>query len=107
MASDGSVTITAPGHPLYPRSFELVSVTHGGRGAGLVEILYRDGITLRVPLNVTSLSVLVEEEPRSKLTANAVRDLLALVKEYESCLPPPKTSGKRPRRRSEKKLSRN
>jgi hypothetical protein len=101
------VTITAPGHPLYSRNFELVSVTHGSRGGGSVEILYREGITLRVPLNVTSLSVLVEGELRSKLTANAVRDLLALVKEYESCLPLPKMSGAQPRRRSKRKSSRN
>jgi hypothetical protein len=101
------VTITAPGHPLYRRSFKLLSVSHGSRGAGFVEILYREGIAIRVPMGVTDLSVLVEAEPRSKLTANAVRDLLALVKEYEPCLLPPKTSGAQPRQTFKKKSSRN
>jgi hypothetical protein len=100
------VKVTDPTHPLFSKSFELLSTTRGILGTGFVIVRYRHGVTLRIPIPATSLSVLVADAPRSKLSANAVRDLLALVKEYELCLPRPRKFGKASRRKSGKKSSR-
>lgn len=104
-ASDELVEITDASHPLYLRSFELLSITPGVLGTGFVTVRYRDNVAIRIPLPATNLSDFVHDAPRSKLTAEAVRDLLALAKEYESCLTRPRKSGKTSRRKSGKKSS--
>lgn len=50
-----------------------------------VFVSYRDDIVLRIPIAATTLSPLGCRTPRSKLSAPAVEEFLALVKEYELC----------------------
>jgi len=68
-----------------------------------VTVRYRGDIHLRFPLQCTSLSDLAKNTIRSKLTAEAVRELLAFVKENEPCPHQPRKSGKTSRRKCGKK----
>jgi hypothetical protein len=52
---------------------------------GHVFVRYRNGIVLRVPRAATSLLSLGRETPCDRLCRSAAVELLALVKEYESC----------------------
>lgn len=113
--------VTDPAHPLYGRQFEIVSAAHGrdGRSDGHVFVRYRDGIVLRLPRAATDLMSSGRDAPLDRLCRSAVQDLLALVKEYESCPKPcpkprPKIrnspharSGPRLRPKTGKKSSRN
>ena len=103
-AADGDfVEVTDPTHPLFPRKFQLLSVSRGTCGTVHVFVRYRRDVNLRLPLRCTNLSDLEKNTLRSKLTAEAVRDLLALVKENELCQHQPRKSGKMSRRKCGKK----
>jgi hypothetical protein len=106
-SDDRFVEVTDPTHPLFRREFELLSVSHGSRATAHVTVRYRGDNSLRFPLLSTSLSGLGENAIRSKLTGEAARDLLALVKEYESCQRRPRKSGGASRSRCGKKSSNN
>ena len=104
MAADGDfVEVTDPTHPLFQRKFRLLAVTRGTCGPVQITVRYRDDLTLRLPVQSTSMSGLVKVPVRSKLTAEAIRDLLAFVKENESCPHQPRKSGKTSRRKCGKK----
>jgi hypothetical protein len=72
-----------------------------------VFVSYRDDIVLRIPIAATTLSQLGFRTPRSKLSAPAVEEFLALVKEFEQCptlrISKPAKSGRRSRRKSDSK----
>jgi hypothetical protein len=72
-------------------------------------VCYRDGIVLRLPRRVTSLSLFGQDAPRATLSRTAVKEFLSLVKEYESCRTKstPARSGKVSRAKTNKKSSRN
>jgi hypothetical protein len=97
------VEVTDPTHPLFQRKFQLLSVSRGNCGTVHVTVRYRGDIHLRFPLHCTSLSDLAKNTIRSKLTAEAVRELLAFVKENEPCPHQPRKSGKTSRRKCGKK----
>jgi hypothetical protein len=102
--ADGEfVEVTDPTHPLFVRKFRLLEVSRSACGTVQVTVRYRDDLTLRLPQHATSLSGLAGIAIRSKLTAAAVRDLLAFVKENESCLRPSRKSGNISRRSCDKK----
>lgn len=72
--------MTDPTHPLYGRRFPVHSVSHPPHGYGHVVVVYREHIRLRLPLAATDL---VPGRPASrptKFTAEAIQELLALVK---------------------------
>ncbi len=96
--------MTDPGHPLYPRQFLIHTVTGGDVHSARVFVVYRGDHRLMNLRAATNLSVLVRTDPRSKLSARAVREFLALVKEYELCPHLPVSSGSVSRRRSRKPL---
>src|SRR5205807_5868780 len=75
--------VTDPAHPLYGRHFEIASAARNPDGH--VFVRYRDGIVLRLPRAATSLLTLGRAGPCDRLCRSAVQELLALVKEYESC----------------------
>ena len=106
-ADDRFVEVTDPTHPLFQKKFELLSASHGSRGSAQVTVRYRGDNALQFPLHCTSLSDLVKNAIHSKLTGEAARDLLALVKEYQSCLRRPRKSGGASRSRRGKKSSKN
>ncbi len=101
--------MTDPAHPLYGRQFEIVSAARNPDGH--VFVRYRDGIVLRLPRAATSLLTLDRDAPCAKLCRSAVVELIALVKEYESCpkvrRSPRAESGQRSRPKTGKKSSRN
>lgn len=96
------VWVTDPGHPLYGRRFPVHTVTGGDAHSARVFVIYRGDHRLMILRAATNLSVLVRTEPRSKLSARAVREFLTLVKEYELCPHIPVSSGSVSRRRSRK-----
>ena len=95
--------MTDPTHPLFQRKFRVLSVSRGTYGPVQITVRFRDDLTLRLPQQSTSMSGLVKVPVRSKLTAEAVRDLLAFVKENESCPRQPRKSGATSRRPCGKK----
>ena len=105
MLSTDCMQVTDPAHPLFGRTFQVLSVSRGTSDSSHVFVGYRDGIVLRIPRRATSLSALGQDTPYSKLCVAAVRELLSLVKEYESCPRRPRKSGRGSRRRSSKKSS--
>lgn len=101
------IEVTDPFHPLYGRRFKVHSLTGGAVETARVYVECRDGIRLLVLRCSTNLSLLDPAGPRSKLTAVAVKEFLALVQEYEPCLLRPRKSGPVSRRKSDKRSSRN
>ena len=97
------VEVTDPTHPLFQRKFRLLAVSRSICGTAQVTVQYRNELTLRLPQQSTSLSGLAGITVRSKLTAAAVRDLLAFVTENESCPRGPRKSGSTSRRTCNKK----
>lgn len=90
-----------PRHPLFGRRFRLVSITGALVSAGYARAEYRPGITLMLPLPVTSLWPHPERcAMRTKLSAEVLRELVAIAGESEGACPlSPATSGKDCRRR--------
>jgi hypothetical protein len=99
--------VTDPTHPLFGRKFEILSVSSGTCGTARVTVRFRDETPLRLLLHFTSLSSLGKNMVYSQLTVDAARELLALVKEYESCPPRPRKSGTTSHRKSAKQSSTN
>lgn len=93
-ASSQWLEVTDPSHALYGKRFAIARIARGPEASAVVFVRYGDHFQLRVPIRATSLSTLLEQAPRFKLTRCSVEDLLSLVKEYESCQQRPKRSGR-------------
>ena len=89
------VGITDPAHPLFGRRFRLIAVTRALQSGGYARVECRPGIPLMVPLGVTDLSPgPAGERMRTKLTPEALADLVAVAGESEAACPStPATSG--------------
>src|SRR5947209_151172 len=101
------IEVTDPTHPLFGRRFSLVA-RHGRpqERSACVLVAYRDSILIKLPLGATNLHSAVAPAARTKLNAEAVRQLLAFVKECEPpCPSSPKTSGRACPRRAASKSS--
>jgi hypothetical protein len=86
--------VTDPSHPLFGRRFRVVSISHPPHRPGHVTVAYRDGMRLRIPVPATRLALGSTAPPRTKLTREALLDLLSLLKECEdSCPAQPSASG--------------
>ncbi len=85
-ADSQDVTATDPGHPLYGRRFVLVSVPRSLCIGSHVRVAYGDAV-LRIPIAATDLSPPSGRQPVTKLTREAIRDLIRLVTEGESPCP--------------------
>jgi hypothetical protein len=79
--------VTDPSHPLYGRRFRVLSISHPPQRPGQVIVAYREGMRLRIPVLATNMVPGNATLPRSKLTRDALLDLLALVKEGEGSCP--------------------
>src|SRR4030095_10016220 len=87
------IEATAPPHPLFGRRFPVVSRTSSPLGPGHVLVAYRQDMLLRIPVTATSL-ILSLPVVRTKLTFQAVQDLVTLATQYEVLCPPsPPLSG--------------
>ena len=76
-----AITVTDPGHPLYGRRFASASAQLGA--SGYVYVAHRSGTTLRLPVAATSLHPLPRSVTGTKLTLEAIHDLLRLTAEGE------------------------
>ena len=81
------VTVTDPGHPLYGRCFVLVSGAAVPAAQRHVHVAYHGDATLRLPVVATSLHPQPCGLAGTKLTLEAVRELLRLAAEGEHVCP--------------------
>jgi hypothetical protein len=94
LIDDEIIMVVDPTHPLYGRRFPILRLCHAARGDGFVEVRYRESLRLRVPLAATDRATFPLALPRTKLTLDAIRQLIALVKEcHAPCPCPPAVSG--------------
>src|SRR5215217_4602189 len=80
------VTITDPAHPLFRREFVLAGV-RGSVVNGYAVVVHHGDVMLRLPVGVTSLSPASPCPPTSKLSLQAIRDLLRLAVRGEPAIP--------------------
>ena len=87
------IEVTDPRHPLFGRRFPLHSRSAPSSGAGHVFVGYRRTMILRLPVDATSLA-LPRPAPQTKLTFEAVTELVTLAGHCEGLCPPdPPMSG--------------
>ena len=87
------IEVTDPTHPLFGRRFPMHSISAPERGGSYVLVLYRDTMTLRIPLSASNLAPL-RSASFTKLTSDAVAQLITLAEQCEALCPPdPQTSG--------------
>lgn len=78
------VTVTDPAHPLYGRTFTVVAPASTVGASGQVTVAYRDDILLKIPVVATSLHPASPRLPSSKLSADSVRELVRITREFGS-----------------------
>jgi hypothetical protein len=78
--------VTDPAHPLFGRRFPVISVTASPRAQGHVYVAYRRSMVLMIPLPATSLRPM-RQGAATKLTLEAIQDLVALAGESEDACP--------------------
>jgi hypothetical protein len=87
------IEVTDPTHPLFGRRFPVRQIGDTQRGAAHVFVAYREYMTLRIPLQATTLIPTQPATP-TKLTLDAVREFVTLAEQVQlSCLHVPQTSG--------------
>jgi len=84
--AEAAVTVTDPGHPLYGRRFAVVPAVEGAR-SDYIHVAHRGGTVLPLPVGATSLHPLPREVGGTKLTLEAIHDLLRLAAEGERACP--------------------
>src|SRR5689334_5520309 len=82
-AQPEQITVTDPTHPLYGRNFPVVSMTSGRHGTAYAYVDDRNGTVLRVSIMATNLHPAPLDLPTSKLTLDAIRDLVRLASQTE------------------------
>jgi hypothetical protein len=76
------VTVRDPAHPLFGRAFRVIrSVQRGGNFPISYEVEYRDDISLLVPVAATEPQDGMEN--RTKLSLEALHDLISLVEQLQ------------------------
>jgi hypothetical protein len=88
------IKVTDPRHPLFGRCFPLISISSSPHHPGYAYVGYRDALVLRLPLASTTLAPSRPSFP-TKLTYDAVKELLAVAEECEvlcPIIPPPSGS---------------
>ncbi|EIM24358.1 hypothetical protein MicloDRAFT_00070110 [Microvirga lotononidis] len=86
--------VTDPGHPLWGRRFVVVSIPRSLCIGSHVRVAYGDDAVLRIPVAATNLSPPSCRQPVTKLTLEAIRDLIRLATEGETpCPSSPTASG--------------
>lgn len=80
-------------HPLFGRSFPVLAICAPLQGSGYVDVVYRQNMTLRLPLSATTLAP-PRLVPQTKLTHAAVTEIITVAEDCEVlCLSSPTTSG--------------
>ena len=87
--------MTDPTHPLYGRRFPIHAISRPLHGIGHVLVVYRDHVHLRIPLAATDLAPSPCPTRRTKLSCEAIRQLLALLQQWDTpCRNDPPPSGR-------------
>ena len=73
-------------HPLFGRCFPVLSLSSPLQGQGHVLVVYREYMTLRIPLAATNLAP-PRPEAQTKLTFEALTELISLVEQCEVLCP--------------------
>ena len=73
--------MTDPAHPLFGRRFAVRHISHPLGQPGYVFVVYRQSLTLRIPLAATDAHPCPLPKTRTKWTPEAVADFLALFPE--------------------------
>jgi len=84
LAEPTTVEVIDPTHPLYGRRFPIHSISRPLHGAGHVFVVYHDQVHLRVPLTATDLNPSPGPTCRTKLSCEALRQLLALLQQWDT-----------------------
>jgi hypothetical protein len=82
-----AITVTDPEHPLYGRRFTVLPAAPHSDARGYVHVAHRDGTVLPLVAAATSLHPLPRDVVRTKLTLEAIHDLLRLAAEGEHACP--------------------
>jgi hypothetical protein len=81
------ITVTDPGHPLYGRRYALLSPVRSSSGRGYAHVSDTGDVVLKIPIAATSLQPAPPGRPSSKLSLDAIRDLLRLALRVQSAKP--------------------
>ena len=68
-------------HPLYGRRFPLISLSHSPQGSHQAMVAYQKDILIRIPVCATSLCAEPRPLSKTKLSFDAVSELLDLAKQ--------------------------
>ena len=68
-------------HPLYGRRFPLISLSHSPQGSHQAMVAYQKDILIRIPVCATSLCAEPPLLSKTKLSFDAVSELLDLAKQ--------------------------
>src|SRR5438552_6213326 len=94
LAGREEVEVMDPRHPLYRRRFRLLSVVRGRRSPGFVYVEYRLDVSLILPISATSLQATVAHIVPTKLSLEALGDLVTVAEGREGeCRSSPAMSG--------------
>jgi hypothetical protein len=78
--SKTEVTVIDPRHPLFNKTFYILSMSDPDFSQGHVYVIYREGVTLRIPFNATDIAgnFCISS---AKLTASSIEELVSLAQE--------------------------
>jgi len=80
------IEVTDPTHPLFGRRFPVHAIEPSQRGSTHILVTYQASMLLRIPLVATNLSAPRPTRP-TKLTADAVAELVTLAEHCEALCP--------------------
>src|SRR5215472_10843133 len=75
LIDDDLIEVVDPTHPLFGHRFRVVRLCSLPRGAGFVDVFYREHIRLRIPLDATDRETSVLARRRTKVTLEGVQQL--------------------------------
>jgi hypothetical protein len=76
------IEVIDPTHPLFGQRFPVLSLSRRPGSPGLVTVAYGEDARLRIPLSITDRADCLPSRPRTKITPEAIRDLVTLVEEF-------------------------
>jgi len=77
------IEIIDPAHPLFGRSFSVISVARQPKGEN-VSVRYKERMLLRIPILATNLSIPNPYKIRTKLSLSSVEEFLEIAKECKA-----------------------
>lgn len=80
LGSNTTITVIDPKHPLFQRSFSVLSISRQYSNQQLVYVIYREGITLRIPATATDINGKFCT-PLNKFTTSSIEELVTLAQE--------------------------